>query len=98
MEVYNFLKHQCGGETLYPEVGASILKGFFSANTLAKKLLPTVYDPAGQKKQQPFQNATMYSPKCEICSSEDAVCLISDLTVNMNKYESLVRYTKRKLL
>ena len=42
MEVYNFLKQQCCGETPYYELGACILEEFFSAHTLAKKLLYTL--------------------------------------------------------
>ena len=51
MEVYNFLKHQCGRETPCSELGASTLEEFFSANTLAKNLLYTAYDPACHKKK-----------------------------------------------
>ena len=44
MEAHNFLKRQCGGETPCSELGASILEKFSNANTLAKKLLYTIYD------------------------------------------------------
>ena len=40
----------------------------------------------------------MQTLKSEICSSEDAVCLISELSLSMNKYESLVGYTNKKLI
>ena len=101
LEVYNFLKQQCGGETLYSELAAGILEELFSANILAKKLLYPVYDRVGHTKQQQFRNATMRTMKSDICSPKDAVCLISELSMSMNKYQSLVRYTnstKRKSL
>ena len=37
-----------------------------------------------------FENATMQTLKSEICRPKDAVCLISELSLSMNKYESLV--------
>ena len=71
---------------------------FFSAKTLAKKLLYTVYDRVGHSKQQQFQNAIVQTLESEICSPKDAVCNISELSLSMKKYESLVRYTNRKLI
>ena len=34
----------------------------------------------------------------EICSPKDGVCLSSKLSLGMNEYESLVGYTRRKLI
>ena len=87
MEVHNFLKQQCGGETPYSELGACILEEFFRANNLPKKLLHTVYDWVGHKNQQQFQDATMQTLKSEICSPQNAVRLISELSLSMNRCE-----------